>query len=488
KECDHWDFDHVKSDAKREWNQWLSRIEVKGGSDAQKIKFYTDIWHVLLGRHKLDDFSGDYPDYTRGERAGSHTKNATLKIRTVPKTETGKSRFHMYNSDAFWLTQWNLNVLWGLAWPEMADEFSASLVQYADNGKLLPRGPNAGGYSYIMTTCPATNLIVSAFSKNLLKKTEALHAYEVMKENHLPGGMMEINDFYIENGFYPGNAGITLEAAFQDWALSQMAGSLKKRKDANYFIARSEGWKNLFNEEQKLIFPKKENGSWLHTDPLKGWGWVEANSWQASWSVSHDIEGLAALMGGSDSLCNKLSFAFEQAAPNDFVFGYSSGYVSYANQPGCSNAHVFNYAGKPWLSQYWVRRVNHQAYGAISSDKGYGGHDEDQGQMGGVSALMSLGLFSLRGTASSEPVYDITSPVFDEITIHLDPSYYTGKKFTIKAYNNSVDNCYIQKAELNKQALNEFWFRHSDFASGGVLELWLGPEANKTWGVGKLPE
>ena len=488
KECDHWDFNQVRSDAKKEWNQWLGRIEVKGGSDAQKIKFYTDIWHVLLGRHKLDDFSGDYPDYTRGEREGSHTKNATLKIRTLPKNETGKARFHMYNSDAFWLTQWNLNVLWGLAWPEMADEFSASVVQYADNGKLLPRGPNAGGYSYIMTTCPATNLIVSAFSKNLLKKTEAPHAYEVMKENHLPGGMMEISDFYIETGYHPGNAGITLEAAFQDWALSQMARSLKKRKDANYFLARSEGWKNLFNDEQKMIFPKKENGSWLHTDPLNGRGWIEANSWQASWSVSHDIEGLAALMGGSDSLCTKLNYAFEQAAPQDFVFGYSSGYVSYANQPGCSNAHVFNYAGKPWLSQYWVRRVNHQAYGAISPDKGYGGHDEDQGQMGGVSALMSLGLFSLRGTASAEPVYDITSPVFDEITIHLDPSYYPGKKFTIKAYNNSFDNCYIQKAELNKQALNEFWFRHSDFASGGILELWLGPEANKTWGVGKLPE
>lgn len=488
KECNHWDFDRVKQNAKDEWNQWLGRIDVKGGDDAQKIKFYTDLWHTLLGRHKLDDFSGDYPDYTQGERVGSHTINATLKVRTLPKTSSGKTKYHMYNSDALWLTQWNLNVLWGLAWPEMIDEFSASLIQYANNGKLLPRGPCAGGYSYIMTTCPASNLIVSAFTKGLLRKTEASHAYDIMKYNHMPGGMMGIDEFYVENGYHPGNAGITVEAAFQDWALSQMARGLKMKKDADYFLARSKGWRNLFNRKQNLIFPKDEYGQWLHNNPLSGRGWIEANSWQATWSVSHDIKELLNLMGGSDTLCNKLNYAFEQATPQDFVFGYSSGFVSYANQPGCSNAHVFNYAGKPWLSQYWVRRVNEQAYGAISPDKGYGGHDEDQGQMGGVSALMSLGLFSLRGTAASDPVYEITSPVFDEITLLLDSTYYPGNKFVIRAYNNSSDNYYIQKAALNGQPLSQFWFSHKDLAAGGVLELWLGPVPNKKWGVGKLPE
>ena len=487
RECNHWNFDRVKQDAKDEWNNWLGRIDVKGGSNAQKIKFYTDLWHTLLGRHKLDDYSGDYPDYTQGEKVGSHTKNATLKVRKLPMDSKGKNKYHMYNSDALWLTQWNLNVLWGLGWPEMLDEFSASLVQYADNGKLLPRGPCAGGYSYIMTTCPATNLIVSAYNKGLLKKTGAEHAFEVMKYNHMPGGMMGIDDYYIDNGYHPGNAGITLEAAFQDWALSQMAKKLKKKSDAIYFSDRSNSWKNLFNKDQNLIFPKDKNGQWLHTDPLSGKGWVEANAWQATWSVSHDIEGLVDLMGGSDTLSNKLNYAFEKAASQDFVFGYSSGYVSYANQPGCSNAHVFNYAGKPWLSQYWVRRVNKQAYGAISPDEGYGGHDEDQGQMGGVSALMSLGLFSLRGTATSEPVYEITSPVFDEITIHLNSTYYAGESFIIKTYNNSSENCYIQKATLNGKPLNQFWFKHSDLATGGLLELWLGPDPNKDWGIGKLP-
>jgi len=481
-ECNHWDFDRVRRNSRDEWNRWLGRIDVAGGTAAQKVKFYTDLWHVLLGRHKLDDVSGDYPDYTQGQRQGSHTVNARLKVRTLPRRD-GKSKHHMYNSDAFWLTQWNLNVLWGLAWPGVLDDFAASLVQYADNGRLLPRGPCAGGYSYIMTGCPATNLIVSAYTKGLLTKTEAGHAYEVMKANHMPGSMMGIGDFYIEHGYHPGNAGVTLEAAFQDWALAQMARGLGKPEDAAYFLKRAFGWKTLFHEQHGLIFPKDGDGNWLHDNPLSGSGWVEANAWQGTWSVSHDIAGLARLMGGTDALCEKLNFAFEQAAPQDFVFGYGSGYVSYANQPGCSNAHVFNHGGRPWLSQYWVRRVNEQAYGATTPDKGYGGHDEDQGQMGGVSALMSMGLFSLRGTAALDPVYEMTSPVFDEITIHLDPTYYEGKTFVIRTDNNSAENCYIQRAQLNGQPLNRCWFRHADFARGGLLELWLGPEPNKNWGT-----
>ena len=220
---------------------------------------------------------------------------------------------------------------------------------------------------------------------------------------------------------------------------------------------------------------------------MSGQGWIEANAWQATWGVSQDIPGLAELMGGNDSLCNKLNYAFEKAEPQDFVFAYNDGYISYANQPGLSDAHVFNYAGKPWLSQYWVRKVQEKAYGGITPDLGYGGHDEDQGQMGSLSALMSIGLFSLKGTVSQQPVYEITSPVFDEVTITLDSSYYAGKKFVIKTYNNSKENCYIQKAQLNGKPLNNFWFYHKDFAKGGLLEIWLGPKPNTSWGISNMP-
>lgn len=484
-ESRHWNFDELRNTSQKEWNEMLGRIAVKGGSNNQKIKFYTDLWHALLGRHKLDDVSGDYPDNTEGERRGSFTVNTKFKVRTLPKDANGKVKFHMYNSDAFWLTQWNLNVLWGLAWPEVQDDFAASLTQYAENGKLLPRGPCAGGYSYIMTGCPATNLITSAYQKGILKKKNPLTAFQMMKQNHEIGGMMGDKaemEFYIKNGYYPSNAGITIEIAFQDWALAQMAKKLGNKKDYEYFYKRSQGWTKLFDSEQKLIFPKTKEGSWLHKNALSGDGWIEANAWQATWSVSHGIDQLATMMGGNDTLCKKLNYAFEKAKDQDFVFGYTEGYVSYANQPGCSNAHVFNYAGRPDLTQYWVRRVSEQAYGAVTPDKGYGGHDEDQGQMGGVSALMAIGLFNVKGTCSIDPVYDITSPVFDEIVIKLNNDYYPGKEFIIKTYNNSKENCYIQKASLNNKEHNTFSFSHATFAKGGLLELWLGSQPNTSWG------
>lgn len=486
-ECTTWDFELVRKETRAVWNDWLGKIKVEGGTSAQKTKFYTDLWHVLLGRHKINDVSGDYPDRTTGQRDGNFT-DAVFKVRTLPKDADGKLKFNMYNSDAFWLTQWNLNILWGLAWPSVQDEMSASMIQYADNGKLLPRGPSGGGYSYIMTGSPTSMLVISTYMKNMLTKTDPEHAFDVIKRNHLPGGMLgsaEDIQFYTKHGWWPGNAGITVEATFQDWAVAQMALKLGKRKDYKFFLDRSTGWKKCYQPAWKLLFPKDGKGDFLHDDPLSGRGWVEANAWQATWAVSHDIPGLAKLMGGNDTLCHKLNYAFEQAEVSDFVFAYTDGYVSYANQPGCSNAHVFNHAGKPWLSQYWVRKVQEQAYGGTTPDLGYGGHDEDQGQMGATSALMALGLFSLQGNTSLVPTYDITSPIFDKIIIELDPSYYEGNQFVITTHNNSRANVYIQKASLNGKPLHRYWFTHADYAKGGVLDIYLGPNANTSWGIGE---
>jgi len=484
-ESPHWNFEKAHSDSREIWNDWLGKIEVKGGTNAQKIKFYTDLWHVLLGRQKINDVSGAYPDRTSGVREGTFT-DAEFKVKKLPKDKEGNLKFNMYSSDAWWLTQWNVNVLWGLAWPEVMDEMSASMVQYAINGGLLPRGPSGGGYSYIMTGSPSTNLIASTFQKGLLTKIDSKVAYDKVKKNLLPGGMLgdpEDIEFYTENGYWPSNAGITLEAAFQDYSMSQMAKAMGKEEDYNFFSKRSKGWKTLFNPIQNLIFPKDKKGHFLHEDPLSGEGWVEANAWQATWSVSHQIDVLAELMGGNEVLCDKLNHAFEMAEDDDFVFAYNDGYVSYANQPGCSNAHVFNYAGKPWLTQYWVRKVKEQAYGGITPDLGYGGHDEDQGQMGGVSALMAIGLFSLDGNVSQDPVYEITSPIFDQVIIKLDPKYYSGKEFKITTFNNSKDNMYIQKVFLNGKIHDQFWFSHEVFRKGGKLEIYLGPEPNKNWGM-----
>ena len=470
-ECPHWDFDRVRKESRRQWSEWLGRIAVKGGREETRVKFYTDLWHVLLGRHKIDDLNGDYPSYmakedaflsmlqSRGALGYSRPKDkgpeeiVPLVVRSVPKDKAGKPKFHMYNSDALWLTMWNLNILWGLGWPEMLDEFSASMVEYAEVGGHLPRGPCAGGYSGIMRGCPATSLITATWQKDILRKVDQEKAYQAMKRSH----PLLIRD---------AGVGEMVQGAFEYWALTQMAEELGHDADVQTYRSWINGWRKYFDPGKNLLSGR----------------WVEANDWQGTFGVSHDIAGLAALMGGPDVLANKLNEAFEEETASDFVYTYGKGKVSYANQPGCSNAHVFNHVGFPWLSQYWVRRVSRQAYGGTNPNIGYGGHDEDQGQMGGVSALMKLGLFSLRGTCSKDPIYEITAPEFDEITIQLDPRYYPGGEFNIRTHNNASTNMYIQKAELNGEALETCWFYHKDLAKGGLLELWLGPKPNRKWG------
>lgn len=175
-------FDRIRRKSQLEWNEWLGKIDVKGGTDVQKKKFYTDLWHTLLGRHKIDDFNGEYPDYTQGVRQGTHTLQAQMIVKQLRKDKNGQSIHHMYNSDAFWLTQWNLNTLWGIAYPSVLDDFAASLIEYDLNGDLLPRGPCAGGYSYIMSGCPATSLITSAYQRNITHKWSPKVGYKAMKK------------------------------------------------------------------------------------------------------------------------------------------------------------------------------------------------------------------------------------------------------------------------------------------------------------------
>lgn len=485
KECPGWNFDLLRKQSQDEWNRYLSRIEVTGGTPERRVKFYTDLWHILLGRHKIDDASGDYPDYTAYDHAeGNACIGAKLQVRRLPMLKSGKAKHHIYNSDSFWLSMWNLNTIWGIAYPEVLDDFAASLVQMSVNGGLLPRGPNAGGYSFIMSGCPATSLITSAYQQGLTHKWSPKVALREMVKNHMPGGMMGRGaedglKFYMQNGYCPDRAGLTIQWAFEDYALSQMASKMSQKAIARRFALRSHGWEKSFHPDVRLVLPRRQDGSWLHTDPLNGWGYEEANAWQATFGLSHDLARLAELMGGQDSLCDKLNYAFAKGAASDFGSGYGSGYVNYANQPALSNAHVFGHAGKPWLTQYWVRRVVSQTYGGTTPDLGYGGFDEDQGQMGGVSALMSMGLFAIDGMSSQNPSYDVTSPVFDTVTIHLNGEYYQGKTFRIVTHGNSQENCYIQRMMLNGKEHSQCRLPHSIFKQGGQLDVWLGHQPNK---------
>ncbi len=506
-ELPHWDFDRVVDEARDEWNGMLSRIKVKGGTKEEQQRFYTDLWHALQGRRVVSDVDGKYLDFTGDER----------RIGQIPLDASGNPRFNHYNSDSFWGAQWTLNTLWHLVYPEISSEFVQSMLQMYQDGGLIPRGPSGGNYTYVMTGASTTPFIVSAYMKGI-RDFDIDLAYEGMWKNHFPGGIMSKAGYehatflgggieaYIDRGYIPyplygeevygfhqDGAGMTLEYAYQDWTLAQMAEALGKPEDAALMLKRAENYKNLFDESTGWMRVRRPNGSWAtpFDSLLYDNGWVEANAVQSTWFVPHDVAGLIDLMGGADPFVKKLNRSFEIASN----YGFKSSthgdrseiteeeipYLNYGNQPSMQVAYLFNYAGAPWLTQYWAREVIDAVYSGISPQKGYSG-DEDQGLMGALAVLMKMGLFSMRGGAALEPVYELSSPIFDEIEITLDKKYYPGGSFVIRAENNSRENRYIQSATLDGQPLNAPWFLHSALVKGGELVLQMGPEPNRDWG------
>lgn len=504
-ELNHWDFERVVRESAAEWNRMLSRIEVKGGTIEDRRRFYTDLWKALQGRRIVSDVNGKYSDMTGAEK----------RIGQIPLDANGKPKFNQYNSDSFWGAQWTLNTLWHLVYPEVTESFVNSMLQMYSDGGLIPRGPSGGNYTYVMTGASSTPFIVSAWLKGI-RNFDVEKAYEGMRKNHMPGGLMGkagyehssakgggieeyINRGYVpfpltgkRYGFHQNGSAQTLEYAYQDFALSQLAKSLGKMDDYRMFRERAERYRNLWNPEIGWMWVKDREGRWKQpVDVLQyGDGWVEGNAAQYTWFVPHDVKGLITLMGGREVFTKKLNASFEAAEKHGFVSGKSHDvetsrhnrevYINYGNQPSIQTAFLFNYSGSPWLTQYWSRRVVKDVYSGISPDYGYSG-DEDQGLMGSLAVLMKIGIFSVNGGTGLEPVYEIGSPVFDRITIHLNPAYYPGGKVTIEAEGNAPENYYIQWAKWNDAVLNKVWIRHDVFIKGGELRLQMGPEPKKDW-------
>ena len=502
-ELPHWDFDRVKQESVNEWNRWLGRIEVEGGSEEERRRFYTDLWHSLLGRRTISDADGTYSDMTGSEQ----------RIGQIPQDSQGKPAFNHHNSDSFWGAQWTLNTLWHLVYPKVSSDFCNSLLTYYRDGGLIPRGPSGGNYTYVMTGASSTPFIVSAYQKGI-RDFDIDLAYEALKKNHMPGGIMDRSGYehkdtqsggvdpYKENGYVPfpykptaiayhkKGAGQTLEYAFQDWTLAQLANALGKQEDYTYFLERSKNYRNIYDPQTGYMRPRNKQGEWLPGfDPGKhAEGFVESNSYQATWFVPHDYQGLAELMGGKEMLVKRLNKQFEEASE----WGYTAGKkqadetlkenrrvpINYGNQPSIQTAYIFSAAGAPWLTQKWSRAVIDSVYSGLSPQFGYNG-DEDQGLMGSLAVLMKMGLFQLNGGTGPDPIYYIGSPIFDRITIHLDEKYYSGKQFIIETENNSGTNLYINSAYLNGTKLDRLYLKHSEIVEGGHLMLIMGPQPRK---------
>jgi predicted alpha-1,2-mannosidase len=322
---------------------------------------------------------------------------------------------------------------------------------------------------------PATSVILDAYAKGI-RKFDIERAYAACRQT-AAGISSETNrpsnDFYLAKGYVPDEISWTLDNAYFDWCVGKFAQLLGKADDAAIFMKRGQNYRNIYDPSVKSMHARDREGRWI---PWKGktafgQGCTESNPLQQSWFVPHDIQGLIDLMG-REVFSQSLEELFDKTPEG---FGWNS-YYNQSNEPVHHIPYLFVYAGKPWLTQKWVRRILDEAY----NDKvnGIVGND-DVGQM---SAWYVLGAMGFYPVCPGSNVYIIGSPLFGRVTIRLDPQWHSGTSFTILARGNSKTNCYIQKATLNGTPLSRAWITHSEIVSGGTLELWMDSEPNIGWG------
>lgn len=494
-----WNFDAVRKYAVNEWRKILSTIEIEGGTEKDKRKFYTNLYRSYCSRTIFSDVDGQYVDM--------YERTQQLKDPASP----------IYGCDAFWNTFWNLNQLWALATPDIMNKWVESLLEYYRVGGWLPNGPPGVEYCDIMGAQHEIPLMVSAYQKGI-RNYDVDKAYEAVKKTlttqgtALSSGGIVGNrhlDVYLKYGFVPygekshhnvfgttyeGPTSNTLEYAFDDWNAAQFAKALGYEEDYDYFTRRAYNYKNVFDSETKYVRPKYSDGTWMPDfEPINkdehstSWSWlgsgfVEGNSWQYTWMVPHDMNELVKMIG-REEFNRRLNEGFEISSEYSFSppgDRFSAAYVNHGNQPCMQAAFLFNYSGKPWLTQYWAREMMNKYYGSTPIH-GWPG-DEDQGQGGAWFVMAAMGLFEVNGGGCVEPFYEISSPLFEKVTIHLDEKYYKGGKFVIEAKNVSNANRYIQSAKLNGKKLSKPWFYHSELVNGGELELIMGKKPNYKWG------
>lgn len=504
-EADGLTFDQARKQSQAVWAKMLGRILVSGGTVQDRVKFYTGLYHVLLGRGICDDVNGNYP-----KNDGS--------VGQIPLKPDGTPRYHHFNTDSVWGSFWNLNQVWALAYPEITSQFiHCQLDIYRDCGWLPDSIATEKFVSGVGTDFMGL-FVSSAYNwgirdYNVPDAFAAVYKNETGWQNRLIGvGKADLRSF-VEKGYVPllstsppdfsgstaegsvYGASHTLEYCFSSAAAASFAKALGRTNDYKILMRQSHGWTNLFDSGTGFIRPKDINGKFIADfDPLKPWnGFQEGNSFQYSFYVPHDVAGLIHEIG-LEYFRQRLAEVFKLSEKTEFGGGKNidsfSGLQNHYNQgdePSIEIPWLFNYCGEPWLTQYWVRRICDVFYGT-DPVHGYGyGQDEDQGQIGGWYVLAAMGLFDVQGGAGSKPTMQLASPLFKKIIIQLDPQYYPGKPFEIEVNGNPAQDQYIQSASLNGKPLNRCWIDWDSIVSGGKLEVNLTKQPNEGWGATNLP-
>lgn len=494
-EIKEWDFELIKNTARNIWNNTLNKIKVKGGNEKQKVIFYTALYRSHLRPFNITEDGRYFSGYDR-------------KVH-----ETGGHDF--YVGDGMWDTYRSLHPLQLLIEPERQNNIIRSFISMYNQSGLLPSFPYQGGDLPVMIGNHMSAFVIDAYNKGF-RDFDLEKAFEAMKKTamettKLPwrnGPTTELDRVYHEKGFFPALAknqkewvekvhpyekrqavAVTLEHAYDDWCIAQTAKVLNKEDDYKFFMKNAYNYLNVYNKDTGFMSPKTADGNWVEDfDPKFGGGqggrdyFAECNSWIFSFHVQHDVQGLIDLMGGREKFEERLDALFiEQYDGPKYnflkLFPDSTGLMGqycHGNEPAFHIPYLYNYAGTPWKTQRKVREIMNIWYN--DGPLGICG-DEDGGAMSSWYVLSAMGFYPV---CPGRPVYDIGSPIFEEVRIDLGDNIV----FTIKVKNFSEKNKYIQHAVLNGKPLDKPWFRHSDISGGGTLELYMGDRPDKAWGSG----
>ena len=489
-------FSDLGKTAKDKWAEAIGRIEVKGGTEAQKRTFYTALYRCYERMVNINEGNGYYSNYDG-------------KVHEADRD--------FYVDDWIWDTYLAHHPLRSILQPGMEADMIQSYVAMYEQSGWMPTFPILWGDNPCMNGFHSTVMILDAYRKGI-RNFDIEKAYEGMKKNALGATMLpwrngpacSLDTFYYENGWYPAlhpgepetvsrvhsfekrqAVAVTLGHCYDDWALAQMAKELGKTDDYEFFMKRSENYRNLWWPEKGFFMPKDEKGEWIDIDPVFDGGmggrdyYDENNGWTYLWQVQHNLPALISLMGGNKAFEEKLDRLFREPLGRSKYetwakfpdFSGIVGQFSMGNEPSFHIPYLYNLTGSPWKTQKKIRMLLDAWY----PDNIFGiPGDEDGGGMSAFVVFSSMGFYPI---VPGLPVYTVGSPLFEKVTINLPG----GKKFIVEADGGTAENKYIQEAWLNGEPLVIPWFTHNDLMKGGTLKLKMGPYPSLTWGTAADP-
>lgn len=458
-ETSDFNFENYKTKASALWEKELRKIQIETPDETKKKIFYTMMYQSMLAPTLLSDTNGDY------KGANGNIENA--------------KGFDRYDTFSLWDTYRAAHPLYTILHPKRASSMINSLLAHYKETGLLPVWSMQGNETNMMIGNHAIPVIVDAYFKGIEHFDTAL-AYKACIESSMVNSRQL--DSYKTLGYVPvdehnenWSVSKTLEYAYDDWCLAQFAKALDKSSDYDYFLKRSENWRNMYDSVSTFMRPKSKNGEFIKDFIPKEYTpyFCESNAWQYFWSVPQNIEGLIKAVGGNLTFEKKLDTMFTlNPLPEDKLPIFSTGMIgqyAHGNEPSHHVAYLYNYINEPWKTQKLVREILESQY--KNTPNGHCGN-EDCGQMSSWYIFSSLGFYPVN---PAQGIYSFGSPLFDSATITLE----NNKTFVVQTKNNSNENMYIQSIELNGKKIDRNYITHKEITQGGTLIFTMGKLPNK---------